>query len=78
MSCPIENCVCQVRRNPAALPKTAHRSRLPERDRAYRAALGVSGALPKALGTISHGGTQSARRRATRSNARIVRFRGSC
>lgn len=66
--CQITSCVCRTRRNPAALPPSAHRP-ANVADAAYRAAVGATmGPLPATIGTIAHGGTANARRVAARNS----------
>jgi hypothetical protein len=66
--CQITNCVCRTRRNPAALPPSAHRP-VNVADAAYRVAIGATtGPLPSTIGTIAHGGTANARRAAARNS----------
>lgn len=64
MNCTITGCICTTRRNPAALPPSAHRpvQRL-VRDADYRKALGVE-VIPASVGRIAH--TRSRIRRARR------------
>lgn len=69
--CSVINCVCRTRRNPAALPPSAHRP-ANANDAAYRVAVGATtGRLPATLGTIAHGGTASARRAAARNSRKV-------
>lgn len=69
--CSVINCVCRTRRNPAALPPSAHRP-ANANDAAYRVAVGATtGRLPSTLGTIAHGGTANARRAAARNSRKV-------